>query len=181
MSEDRYAARGWGMTPFVALDFETANHDRSSVCAMSLVRVFRGRIVRRFSTLVKPDTTDFRHRRIHGIGAKDVANAPSFPTAWRKAQRLLRGTKFLVAHNAGFDRSVLRAACERAGLPMPTQPFRCTVKEARRAWTDLDNHKLPTLADYLGLDLQHHDAQSDALACANIMLRVLEERSLGAS
>ena len=82
---------------------------------------------------------------------------------------LFDGVDFIAAHNAPFDRSVLRACCEWAGLPMPALPFECTVRHARRAW-NLRPTNLPRVASHLGIPLDHHHAGSDAEACARILL-----------
>ena len=87
---------------------------------------------------------------------------------------LFSGVDFLVAHNASFDRGVLRACCEAAGVPYPDLPFRCTVRAARQAW-GVRPTKLPDVCDYLGLALDHHDAASDSEACARIMIAALRE------
>jgi DNA polymerase III subunit epsilon len=76
----------------------------------------------------------------------------------------------ILAHNASFDMSVLRAVLDLYGLPWPEMSYLCTVKIAQQTWPGLDNHKLPTVADHLGLYLEHHLASSDAEACANIAL-----------
>ena len=155
---------------FAAIDFETANNERSSVCALAVVRVHRGRVVRRFSSLVRPPTRTFRFTRIHGIRWEDVCDAPRFPVAWARAARLLKGVDFIAAHNVGFDRSVLMRSCERFGVAPPDLPFECSLKLARRTW-DLQNHRLPAVAEHLGIPLNHHHAASDAEACAQIVLR----------
>ena len=84
---------------------------------------------------------------------------------------MLEGAHFLVAHNAGFDRAVLRACCAKAGLPMPPLRFKCTVKWSRRTF-DLPRANLPTVSEHLGIELDHHQALSDAEACARIMMEV---------
>ena len=40
---------------------------------------------------------------------------------------------------------------------------------SRRLLPQLPNHKLNTLSDYLGLELDHHHAGSDSLACGEIL------------
>ena len=84
-------------------------------------------------------------------------------------QPLLAGAEFLAAHNASFDRSVLNACCASARLTVPEIPFLCTVKLSRSTW-DLYPTKLPDVCRHLGLSLKHHDAASDAEACAKIIL-----------
>jgi DNA polymerase-3 subunit epsilon len=162
---------------FVAIDFETADNGRDSACAVGLVRVEGGRIVAKQHRLIRPPRSTFLFTHIHGIRWRDVEREPPFRTVWPSLAPLLEGASRLVAHNASFDRSVLRRCCEAAELPMPEQPFDCTVKLARRTWT-LPNAKLNTVCEHLRIPLRHHDALSDAEACALI---VLAARGSGAS
>lgn len=157
------------MTTFVAIDFETANHDRDSACQVGLVRVERGSIVQRRTLLLRPPSPRFTFTHIHGITWDDARHAPTFAQAWPSIASMLGGAAFLAAHNAPFDSSVLEACCERAGLASPGLPFVCTVMLARRTWGVYPT-KLPDVARHLGLALRHHDAASDAEACARIVL-----------
>lgn len=155
---------------FVAIDFETANRKPTSACAIGLVRVERGRIVHRFATCIRPPTRWFEFTHVHGLTWVDVADAPSFAEVWPAIAELSRGVQFLAAHNAQFDRGVLRACCAEASLRPPPAPFRCTVELARRAW-GIYPTRLDVVSARLGIPLRHHDAASDAEACASIVLR----------
>ena len=154
---------------FVALDFETADSGRDSACAVGLVRVEEGRITRSIHRLIRPPRSDMMFSYIHGITWERVRGEPPFARVWPELLPVLEGADFLAAHNASFDRFVLRACCERAGLPLPALPFECTVKLARRTW-GLRPAKLPDVCRHLGIGLRHHDALSDAEACARIVL-----------
>ncbi len=157
------------LDPFVAIDFETADYGRDSACAVALVRVEGGRVRERVHRLIRPPRRDFCFTHIHRITWSMVTAEPDFGGVWAEIAPLLEDAAFLAAHNASFDRSVLRACCSAAGLPMTGLPFLCTVKLARATW-DLRPTKLPDVCRHLGLDLDHHDAASDAHACANIVL-----------
>ena len=119
--------------------------------------------------LIRPPRSDIQFSYIHGITWDRVRNEPPFAQVWPQLAPVLEGADFLAAHNASFDRSVLRACCDRAGLEPPPIPFECTVKLARRAW-GLRPAKLPDVCRHLGIGLRHHDALSDAEACARIVL-----------
>jgi DNA polymerase-3 subunit epsilon len=159
---------------FVALDFETADQGRDSACSIALVRVERRTIVHREHRLIRPPRRTFLFTSIHGISWSQVAQAPPFAELWPELAPLLAGARFIAAHNASFDVAVMRACCDQAGLRPPTQPFVCTVQVARKAW-NLRPTKLPYVCRHLGLPLQHHDALSDAEACANIVLAAISE------
>lgn len=154
---------------FAALDFETADNGRDSACSVGLAVVEGDRIVERHHALIRPPRREFLHSAIHGITWAHVARAPTFADHWPKLSALLHGADFIAAHNAPFDRSVLRACCEAAGIAGPSAPFVCTMKLARDTW-DLRPTRLSDVSRHLGIALQHHDALSDALACAEIVL-----------
>ncbi|WP_286195453.1 3'-5' exonuclease [Synechococcus sp. CCAP 1479/9] len=163
---------------FVALDFETADQGRDSACSIALVRVEGRQIVRREHHLIRPPRRTFLFTSIHGISWSQVTDAPSFAELWPQLAACLDGAQFIAAHNASFDAGVLRACCEQAGLRPPAQPFVCTVQVARQAW-NLRPTKLPDVCRHLGLPLQHHDALSDAEACAGIVLAAGQEVTAG--
>ena len=162
---------------FVAIDFETANTSPDSACAIGLVRVERGRIVRRLATNLRPPTREFTFTYVHGLTWSDCATAPTFADFWPELVSLCAGVDFLAAHNASFDESVLRACAARARRPMLTPRFVCTVRLARQTWS-LYPTKLPDVARHLGIPLRHHDAASDAEACARIVMAAHRERSV---
>lgn len=154
---------------FVAIDFETANYAADSACSVGLVKVVRGEIVERAVHLIKPPTREFVFTHIHGLTWRDVEKSADFGALWPRLAPLLEGAEFLAAHNASFDKRVLHACCAAHGLAAPTLPFRCTVELARRSWSIYPT-KLSDVCRKLGIALNHHEALSDALACAQIVL-----------
>ncbi len=168
------------MQNFAAIDFETANGRRSSICSVGLVVVSGGEIVRRVQRLVRP-TPNYYYRyfteQIHGISDADTHDAPLFPEVWeREVAPLIEGLP-LVAHNAAFDESVLKAAHEAYGMNYPASyRFYCTLRAARKMFPKslIGNHRLPTVCEYLGIPFdRHHDALADAEGCARIAVKIL--------
>lgn len=157
------------MTCFVALDFETADRGRDSACAIGLVRVEQNQIVQRVHYLIRPPRSQMVFTDIHGIRWQDVVDQPLFGDLWQNIAPLLEGVDFIAAHNASFDQGVLYACCDAHRIPRPAQPFLCTVQLARRTWK-LYPTKLPNVCDFLGITLDHHQALSDAEACARIVI-----------
>jgi len=159
---------------FLAIDFETANYYRESACAVGLVAVEGRRIVAERAFLIRPPSRWFTFSDLHGITWERVADAPSFAELWPQLRRWIEPADRLVAHNAPFDRSVLEACAGRYDLELPARPFACTLQLARSAWgihpTGLDH-----VCARLAIPLDHHDASSDARACAEILLRALRE------
>ena len=162
-------AVGWQPRAFVAIDFETANRDPSSACAVSVVRVEGRRIERERVSLIRPPTSQFEFSHVHGITWESVAAKRAFREVWESLAPLIEGAEFLAAHNAKFDRGVLVTCCRNARIAIPNHPFVCTVALARLKW-NLYPTKLPNVCEFLGLPLRHHDPLSDASACAGIVL-----------
>ena len=161
------------MDTFVAIDFETANTEAHSACALAMILVEGGQIARREVHLIQPPSPVFTFTGIHGITWEDVRGERSFGEVWVGVRDILDRASYLVAHNAGFDRRVLAACCQRAQLPMPPLPFVCTVQVARAVW-NIRPTKLPNVCASLGIGLKHHDAASDAEACAHILVAALK-------
>ncbi len=157
------------MTRFAAIDFETANNARDSACAVGVVLVERGRIVERLYALIRPPSPEFLFTHIHGLSWDDVKGAQRFDAVWAGLARELAGVEFLAAHNAPFDRGVLGACCATYGLTLPQQPYVCTVRLARAQWA-IRPTRLPDVCRHLGIELRHHQADSDAEACARIVI-----------
>lgn len=155
--------------PFVAIDFETADHGADSACAVGVVRVENSSIVARETILIRPPRPRIVFTYVHGITWPMVKDAPIFKDAWAKVAHLLDDVTFLAAHNASFDRGVLKACCTAHSLSVPALPFVCTVQLARRRWA-MKPANLPAVCRRLGIGLIHHDAGSDAEACARIVI-----------
>jgi len=155
---------------YAAIDFETADYPRNSACAVSLTFVENNAVVRQITHLIRPPQRTFSFTYIHGITWNDVKNAPTFGDIWPEIAEAVEGLDFLAAHNASFDRSVLNACCELYGHDPVAMPFLCTVKLARATW-NLAPATLADVARHLQIPLNHHTAESDAAACAQIMLK----------
>ncbi|MSQ11347.1 MAG: exonuclease [Dehalococcoidia bacterium] len=163
-----------GSPTFVAIDFETAGYQPDSACAVAVVRVEGGQVVRREVRLLRPPRQEVLFSHLHGITWATVAHKETFVQSWPSLAELLEGAQFLAAHNAAFDRGVLSACCAAAGLEAPALPFVCTVRLARRVW-GIYPTRLPDVCARLGLPLHHHNALSDAEACAGIVVAALRQ------
>jgi len=158
---------------FTAIDFETATGYRHSACAIGLVRVEKGQITDTFSALIQPPGNEYWGRNIgvHGITPEDTFNAPSFAELFPRFSHFVEG-RVLVAHNASFDKSVLAKTMEhydlnydRLGVPR----WECTLKLYRAK--GFHPCRLSDCCRHLEIELNHHEALSDALACAHLYLR----------
>ena len=165
-------------TTFATIDFETATSSRDSACALGAVVVENGEIVAREGWLIRPpgNAYDGFNMNLHGIGPQDTEGAPGFGAVWDEAMGLLEG-KHLWAHSAAFDMSVLRhsATGDSYELPSPVV-YGCTYMIAKTTWPNRWSYSLATLANDLGIALNHHDPVSDAEAAAHLLLLAIEAR-----
>lgn len=144
---------------FFALDVETANNSRSSICQIGVACVRPDNSIETWVTYVDPKVDQWAFTYLHGISARTVEGAPSFPEALHELRDALAGAT--VYQHSGFDRTAINAACELHGLPTPGWSWRDSVQVARAAWPELrgnGGHGLASLKQYLGLEFEHHDA-----------------------
>ena len=163
------------MQDFAAIDFETANGERSSVCSVGVVVVRDGEVCDRFYSLIQPEPNYYTWfcQRVHGLGPGDTDSAEVFPKVWARVAPLIEGLP-LVAHNSPFDEGCLRAVMRVYQMDWPDYRFYCTCRAARRKLKFLPNHQLHTVAEVCGYNLKnHHHALADAEACAAIAIQLL--------
>lgn len=98
------------MTDFSAIDFETANNERSSVCSVGVVIYRGGMKVDEFYSLIKPVPEYYNYwcTQVHGLSSEDTEDAPIFPDVWKQIEPKIAGLP-LIAHNVAFDESCLKA------------------------------------------------------------------------
>lgn len=164
------------MERFAAIDFETANWQRTSVCSVGVVVMNRGKQEERFYSLIQPAPNFYsrRNTEIHGLSKADTEDAPAFPTVWREILPLVKGIP-LVAHNSVFDEGCLRAVHALYEMDYPDYRFYCTCRLARKYFKGLENYQLHTVSAFCGFDLSHHhNALADAEAAAVIMQTILQ-------
>lgn len=162
------------MQDFVAIDFETANRQCTSVCSVGIVVVRGGKIVDEFYSLIQP-TPNYYNRwttEIHGLTRRDTDGQPTFPEVWAQIEPRIQGLP-LVAHNRPFDEGCLKAVFARYGMEYPGYEFHCTLAASRRRLR-IPSHQLHLSAAACGYDMEnHHHALADAEACAAIALKIL--------
>lgn len=158
---------------YTVFDVETPNCDNNRMSAIGIVVIEDDYIVDRFYSLVNPQCRfDPFNVALTGITPQMAEEAPAFDALWPKLKAYFDGA-VLVAHNAQFDMAVLSKCLRDYGLYWKdTAAYICTCKMSRASLPGVENHKLNTLCDYYGLELDHHRADSDALACACILLNL---------
>lgn len=163
------------MDNFAAIDFETANEQRSSVCSVGVVIVRDWEIVDHYYSLIRPEPEYYTYwnTRVHGLTMADTERAPIFPTVWQEIAPRIEGLP-LVAHNCRFDEGCLKAAFRTYSMDYPDYDFYCTLQASRRVIKGLPNYQLQTVAAHCGYELEkHHHALADAEACAWIAKVIL--------
>lgn len=152
------------MPTFTAIDFETAQGKRWSICQVGLVRVEKGIVKKKISKLICPPDNYYFYRniQIHGIRPEHTFNAPTFATLWNEIKPFIHG-QTVVAHNGAFDFSCLSQTLEYYRLEQPYFHQQCTYQIYRK--------DLASLCREYRIELNHHDALSDAMACAALYLR----------
>ena len=160
-------------TRFAAIDFETADYGRDSACAVAVVIVEYGQIVKKTYSLIRPPRRDFIFSYLHGITWQDVAKKPTFKELWPEIEELFIDVDFIAAHNASFDRGVLQTCCYATGHKPPDKNYLCSMRLARRVW-NIRPTKLSDVCRHFQIQLNHHEAASDALACAKIVLKAAD-------
>ena len=159
---------------FIALDFETANSSRASICSIGLVRVKNGVIREEIHTYINPqDKFTAFNTEIHGITEDMVQDAPTFEAYWPTFKAIIEN-ETLIAHNASFDMSALRYALNTFDEPYAEFTYGCSYVFAKKVWPSLYNYRLSTVANYLGIKFRHHDALEDARAAALVTLAALD-------
>lgn len=160
------------------LDFETANAARGSACSVGVALLEDGIVVDTAEQLLLPHIScryfSSFNIAVHGIQPGDVRNAPEFDRVAPWLFEYLQAD-CVVAHNAAFDIGVLRSICELYNVNCPEFDYFCTCKAARRLWPDLPNHKLNTLAGFIGHSFCHHNAEADAEAAGRVFSAMLSE------
>ena len=152
---------------FLAIDVETSNSDRSSICQVGWVLFENGSIVSEFSSLVNPHSAFLpRNIKVHGIRPQDVANAPSFAEIYPLLIEACDNE--IVVHHGDFDWQSICHAAYLEGFELPNCSWLNTRNASQGAWPHLPNLKLNTLCEELGIDLLHHDALEDARACGQV-------------
>lgn len=171
------------MKNFVAIDFETANSERSSICSIGIVIVKDGEIVDNFYSLVRPMPNYYNARcsAVNGLCYEDTHDAREFPEVWVNAVSKIHeyypfiedGEVPFVAHNKAFDENCLKAVFAAYEMRYPGYEFDCTLLKSRKVWQN-GHHDLDIIAGYCGYNLtNHHYALADAEACAWIARKIL--------
>ncbi len=163
---------------FIAIDFETATGQRTSICEVGICVVRYGEIAETRSWLVQPEGNRYSYwnMQCHGIRPEDTKMAPSFAEVWQEiATQYIGEGALMVAHNVPFDRSCLEQTAQLYELTLPELQWDCSLRRARQIY-DYGCNTLAYLCEQLSIpEGTHHRAGDDAEMCARLYLRELHD------
>ncbi len=170
---------------FVAIDFETATKNYNSACSIGLVEFSKDGVLNKYNVtsehyfLIQPPNNEYNQDNIniHKITPSDTKASPTFDVVWQQIKHFFNGDYIVIAQNANFDMSVLKACLQHYHLETYL-PF--TYWDSISIATYIVPHDvkkgLASLTAYFELSLsQHHNALCDAKACAEICIICFEK------
>ena len=159
---------------FIVFDVETPNRYNDRMSAIGVTIVEDEVIKEAFFSYVNPETFfDFFNTRLTGIDEDTVADAPTFPELWETLQPIFE-SGILVAHNAVFDLTVLRKCLQEYNIRWKDKVSYCCTVQMGKSLLPGMKHSLDMVCNYYGISLNHHQADSDSVACAKIFIRYLK-------
>lgn len=166
-------------TTFVVIDLETTGMTPGidAITEIGAVRVTGGVVEKEFATLVNPEQPISPFiEDLTGITNQQVRDAPTIDVVFPSLLDFIVGST-LVAHNASFDLSFLKATAQQLDYPWPDNPSLCTVKLARRI---LDRQEAPSVKLSALAQLFHthtrptHRALDDARTTVEVLHGLIE-------
>jgi len=158
----------------IAIDFETANPDYSSICQFGLAEFTDGELTGTYETLIDPeDYFDDYNIEIHSIEPEDVFGKPKFDLVYEKLNNI---KDYIILHHSSFDKSAYRQACEKYGLTPANLQFMDTTMVVRRAWEQFRDkgYGLENVAAQLGIQYNSHNALEDAITCGKVFFEAVK-------
>ena len=156
---------------FVAIDFETANTDYSSICQIGLAFFENGTLVKEESHLINPEAYfDGYNISIHGITEENTKCAPTFKDFFPELCSRIENQ--VVIHHQPFDKIAYCQACELNRLEMSNTYWLDNAAVVRRTWEEFrqKGYGLKNIANHLGLKFKHHDACEDARTAGYVFI-----------
>lgn len=159
---------------FTFVDVEIPNLNNDCICAIALIVAEEGEEVFRHCELINPKTFfSANNIRIHGIHRKDVLNSRTLEEFWKEYGKYFEQPYIIGAHNAMSDISVLNKDLARIGKRIEATQFIDTMDimglfyyKGSQKKGDL---KLSNIAGHLGIEIDHHNPESDVNACYEIV------------
>lgn len=162
------------------IDFEGADSGDDSACSLAMVLLEGGEVKQRWSNLIRPPRSNIRLTHVHGITWEMVRKQPTFRDFAPRILEFLAQADCIAAHNVGYDKRMLQGCLVKNGYQAADKPFHCTMKMAQALWPENEGFGLDHLCQQFQIPLIHHQALSDALACAELVRVALGRRAIHA-
>lgn len=160
---------------YVVFDIETTGLEltRSGITEIGAVKLVNGIATEHFTTLIKPDyRIDEENEKLTGISEEMVKDAPKISSVIPDFMKFIEGA-ILVAHNAEFDVKFIKYFAGAEDYEVKNEVLD-TMALARKYMPQLKNHKLNTIADYLGISFNHHRALNDAYCTVDVLTELMK-------
>lgn len=163
---------------FIFLDLETtgSNYRQERIIEIFALKVEGREVIDQFHTLLNPDRAINKFiQNLTGIKQDEVDQAPLFTD---KVEELLDFLQdhIIVAHNARFDYSFLKAEFENTGKLL-TNNYICSVKLSRTLYPQFRHHNLDSIIERIGLESgERHRAEYDTRAIYHYFEHALAEK-----
>ena len=164
---------------YIAIDFEKLDTLPSSVCSVGVAVIENNKITDTFYSLICPPSKNENYYCVqtHGLHYNDVKNAPKFPQIWKKIDKIINGSP-LIAHNFGVERGCINACNEEFGTNYNYE-YICTLALSRKYLPELKSKSLDLVCENLKYKMgRHHNALNDAIASAEIFLKIKDKFNL---
>ena len=164
---------------FIALDFETANEDLTSVCQVGISTFTNGIITNTFKTYIDPrDEFSFLNIAIHGITPEDVVGSPTIEQFFPFMHQMLGEN--IIVHYTHFEKTVINQIVEKYDLLQPQINYLDASVVVRRTWEEFSKrgYGLGNIAEFLGIEFNHHDALEDSIATGKILIAAIEKTGI---
>jgi DNA polymerase III subunit epsilon len=159
---------------FVAIDVETANSSRASICQIGVAKYVDGKLTGEWVTYVDPETEfDGMNISIHGIDDSTVKGSPKYLDVWSELYSYLDNS--IVVSHMPFDQQAISQTADRYRIRPPESTWLDSAKIARRAWSEFAKrgYGLSNVCKTLGYKFEHHDALADAKAAGHIVISAI--------
>lgn len=162
---------------FVAIDFETATENRSSICEIGVSVIRNSKIVETKSWLVKPENNQYSvmNISIHGITPSMTKDSPTFSQVWHEVLPYIEN-QIVIAHNTAFDMYALKDALDKNQIPYPHFKFYCSLRAAKYVIKDTYGYSLSWLSYLLKIPYEtEHRAEYDASVAAQVFIYTINK------
>lgn len=160
---------------FFVMDVETPNRANDRISSIGYAIIENGEITKSGHYLCNPEVPfDSLNEKLTGITAEDVMGSPAFPAIWEQVAPMVEESVW-IGHGFHFDLNVLCKCLTAYELPIPEINYCDTITLAKQVFPGQESYKLDALCTKFGIPLEHHKSESDAMAAASILLRLMEE------